>query len=81
MIRSIDIHTGHYSPLDTDVVVLSESACVLRFHIGGATVNIFGDLNRQAEIRRSRVDEWLKEHWTTRKTPQAGTRTPFGTAS
>ena len=50
MIRSIDIHTGHYSPLDTDVVVLSETACVLRLHIGGATVNIFGDLSRQAEI-------------------------------
>ena len=53
MIRSIDIHTGHYSPLDTDVVVLSETDCVLRLHIGGATVNIFGDLNRQAEIRRA----------------------------
>ena len=53
MIRSIDIHTGDYSPLETDVVVLSETACVLRFHIGGATVNIFGDLNRQAEIRRA----------------------------
>ena len=53
MIRSIDIHTGDYSPLDTDVVVLSETACVLRFHIGGATVNIFGDLNRQAEIQRA----------------------------
>ena len=53
MIRSIDIHTGDYSPLDTDVVVLSETACVLRLHIGGATVNIFGDLNKQAEIRRA----------------------------
>ena len=52
MIRSIDIHTGDYSPLDTDVVVLSETACVLRLHIGGATVNIFGDLKRQADIRR-----------------------------
>ena len=53
MIRSIDIHTGDYSPLDTDVVVLSETACVLRLHIGGATVNIFGDLRRQSEIRRA----------------------------
>ena len=53
MIRSIDIHTGDYSPVETDVVVLSEAACVLRFHIGGATVNIFGDLNRQVEIRRA----------------------------
>ena len=53
MIRSIDIHTGHYSPLDTDVVVLPETACVLRFHIGGATVTIFGDLSKQAEIRRA----------------------------
>ena len=35
MIRSIDIHTGDYSSLDTDVVVLSETACVLRLHIGG----------------------------------------------
>ena len=53
MIRSIDIHTGDSSPLDTEVVVLSETACVLRLHIGGATVNIFGDLERQAEILRA----------------------------
>ena len=49
----IDIHTGHYSPLDTDVVVLAETACVLRFHIGGAAVNIFGDWNRQVVVRRA----------------------------
>jgi hypothetical protein len=55
MIRSIDIHTGH-TPFDTYVTVIdgAESSCaVLRIHVGGATVNIFGDLNRQAEIRRA----------------------------
>ena len=46
MIRSIDIHTGDYSSLDTDVVVLS-LAC------SGSISAAFEDLNRQAEIRRA----------------------------
>ena len=52
MIRSIDIHTGH-TTFDSDVVVLPDVACVLRVHIGGATVNIFGDVDRQGDIRRA----------------------------
>ena len=53
MIRSIDIHTGH-TRFDTDVTVIAKNDCaVLRVIIGEATVNIFGSLDRLAEIRRA----------------------------
>lgn len=53
--RSIEIHTEH-TPIETDMTMIESAECpraVLRIHIGSATVNIFGDLNRQAEIRRT----------------------------
>ena len=57
MIRTIDIHTGH-TPFDTDVTMIDhlvDRCAVLRVIIGGATVNIFGSLDRLAEIRRAAV--------------------------
>ena len=53
MIRTIDIHTGH-THFDTDVTVIAKNECVvLRLSIGGADVNIFGRIDRLAEIRRA----------------------------
>ena len=52
MIRTIDIHTGH-SHFESDVTVIAKECAVVRINIGGASVNIFGSLDRLSEIRRA----------------------------
>jgi hypothetical protein len=76
MIRSIDIHTAD-ADFDTDVTIIEHrtSGCaLLRIHTGGATVNVFGSLDRLAEIRRAAAI--LGEAFGERQLQEASERAP-----